>query len=353
MSRITSKKKKVAVGLSGGVDSAVSAFLLKKQEYEVTGVYFKCWNDISGCGLSGGKLAKEVADKLEIKFQELDFGDKFKDEVIQYFLNEYSGGKTPNPDIVCNEKVKFGAFYDWAIDHGYDYVATGHYVQTKNVRGETYLLKGRDKSKDQSYFLYKVPNERLSKVLFPVGSLTKNIVRSIAKANDISSANRPESFDVCFVGTSTLKKYLSKNIGTKEGEVLDLKGKVIGYHDGVWFFTIGQRKGFTIEKYVGEPMYVIGKNIKDNQLIVGPRDKCFRNKFSVSDISWTSYNPGKKFKCKVRIRHLGELYRCLVSEIEEGVYEVKSRKKIFGVASGQSAVFYQDKILVGGGVIQE
>ena len=342
MVRIIPKGKKVAVGLSGGVDSATAAFLLKEKGYDVTGVYFKCWEEDGECGVCGREAAEEVAKHLGIKFVGLDFGERFKKEIIDYFVDEYARGKTPNPDVVCNEKVKFGAFYDWAMENGFDFVATGHYVRIKNGK----LMRGKDRGKDQSYFLYRISHEKLSKILFPLGEMTKNSVRNIAKNNDTPAVKRPESVDICFVGKATLKEYLSRRIKPQKGNVLDENGNVVGEHDGVWFFTIGQRKGFRVSKYFGKPMYVIGKNVERNELVIGEEDKAYKKEFEVSDIKWTSYNPGDKFKCKVRIRNLGKLYPAKFSS-----GKVISQRKIFGVAPGQSAVFYKGDTVVGGGII--
>ncbi|MFH1648771.1 MAG: tRNA 2-thiouridine(34) synthase MnmA, partial [Patescibacteria group bacterium] len=216
MGKIISKNKKIAVGLSGGVDSATAAFLLKEKGFDVTGVYFKCWEEDGVCDICGRQSAEEVAKRLGIEFIDLDFSGRFKEEIVGYFVSEYSRGKTPNPDILCNEKVKFGAFYDWAMENGFDFVATGHYVRVKN----NMLLRGKDKSKDQSYFLYRIPNEKLSKILLPLGDFTKKKVRLIAKNNDIPAVNRPESVDICFVGKATLKSYLSKKIKPEKGNVV-------------------------------------------------------------------------------------------------------------------------------------
>jgi len=348
--KIISKNKKIAVGLSGGVDSATAAFLLKEKGFDVTGVYFKCWEEDGVCDICGRQSAEEVAKRLGIEFIDLDFSGRFKEEIVGYFVSEYSRGKTPNPDILCNEKVKFGAFYDWAMENGFDFVATGHYVRVKN----NMLLRGKDKSKDQSYFLYRIPNEKLSKILLPLGDFTKKKVRLIAKNNDIPAVNRPESVDICFVGKATLKSYLSKKIKPEKGNVVNEEGNIVGEHDGVWFFTIGQRKGFRVSKYFGKPMYVIGKNVERNELIIGEESKAYKKEFDVVDLRWTSYDPGDNFRCRVRIRNLGKLYPAKFSR-----GKVKSRRKIFGVAPGQSVVFYKHSffnpsgdMVIGGGIIQ-
>ncbi|HLD51366.1 MAG TPA: tRNA 2-thiouridine(34) synthase MnmA [Patescibacteria group bacterium] len=335
------KKAKVAVGLSGGVDSAVSAYLLKEQGYDITGVFLKCWEKEVGCDSDKDKIfAIRNAKHLGIKFEQLNFVEKYTSKVLDYFFEEYKAGRTPNPDVMCNKEIKFGLFYEWAMNNGFDFVATGHYARV--VDGN--LLKGIDDSKDQSYFLYLLDQEKLNRVLFPVGNLLKEKVRVIAKNASLPSADRPDSVGICFIGEIDVRKFLEDKLEKKEGNVLDISGAVVGRHDGVWFYTIGQRHGFEVDAYKGVPMYVIKKDAQSNELVVGPRDQALRDSFYVEDLHWITKGSPKQ----VRIRHLGDCYDC---ELVDNSL-VKLNKPIFGVAPGQSAVFYNDEVLLGGGVIQ-
>lgn len=366
------KAKKVAVGLSGGVDSSVAALLLKQQGFDVTGVYMKCWEvKEDGCAADEDKAyAVQTAIKLGIKFETLDYKKEYRKKVINYFYDEYSKGRTPNPDIVCNKEIKFGLFFDWAVENGFDYVATGHYARVKNEgvdgnkNGKAFLLKGVDPSKDQSYFLYSLTWEKLQKVLFPIGELKKSEVRKLAKNNKLPSAERPESMGICFIGEVNIREFLEKEIKHREGNVLDLNGNIIGTHDGAEFFTIGQRHGFKLNTYHGRPMYVVGKNTEKNELVVGTEKETLRKEFSVNELHWIGENPLEKsevFECEVRIRHLGELHKAKVragkstdeAPKKSGVMpEVSLSKPVFGVAPGQSCVFYLEDVVLGGGIIQ-
>lgn len=346
-------KKKVAVGLSGGVDSSVAALLLKKQGYDVTGVYIKCWGiKEDGCSADEDKAyALQTAIKLGIKFETLDFQKEYKKKVIDYFYDEYSKGRTPNPDIICNKEIKFGLFFDWAMGKGFDFVATGHYAR---VSVEYELLKGVDSSKDQSYFLYLLDKKHLQKTLFPVGGLKKTQVRKLAKENILPAAERPDSMGICFIGEVNIREFLEKRIEHKKGNVLDTSGNVIGSHDGVWFFTIGQRHGFKLTKYSGAPMYVVDKNSEKNELIVGKEKETYRKEFFVEEIHWVgkeTFGKAESFKCEVRIRHLGKLFEANVTGNSKKL-TVNLKKPAFGVAPGQSCVFYNGDNVLGGGVIQ-
>lgn len=281
------KKLKVAVGLSGGVDSSVAALLLKEQGYEVTGVYMKCWDvKEDGCAADEDKAyAVQTAIKLGIEYETLDFKKEYKKKVISYFYDEYKKGRTPNPDVMCNREIKFGIFYKWAMENGFDFVATGHYARVEEQGGEFKLLKGIDSSKDQSYFLYTLKSDILKHVLFPVGGLKKSEVRKLAKKNNLPSAQRPESMGICFIGEVNIRNFLEKEIKHLKGKVLDVAGNVIGEHDGAEFFTVGQRHGFKLEKYHGEPMYVVGKNTEKNELTVGTEKETMRKNFEVGEIS--------------------------------------------------------------------
>ncbi len=346
-------KSKIAVGLSGGVDSSVVAYLLKEQGHDVTGVFMQCWDaKADGCRADDDRAdAVAVAAKLGIKFVSLDFVKEYKERVIEYFYREYESGRTPNPDVMCNKEIKFGLFLDWAVKEGFDYVATGHYAQVKHVADEYKLLMGVDATKDQSYFLYLLGQEQLAKTLFPLGELRKDEVRQIAQQVGLHTFDKPDSVGICFIGEVDIKEFLKKRLIPRSGNVINTKGEVIGKHDGVVFYTIGQRHGFEITKYVGLPVYVIGKNAERNELLVGFAKEGDRASFTVDNVHWVGSTPKMPLACEVRIRHLGELYSCVVSEGDGGMLTVTLEEPIFGVASGQSAVFYDKKELLGGGII--
>jgi tRNA-specific 2-thiouridylase len=356
------QKKKVAVGLSGGVDSSVAALLLKKEGYDVTGVYIQCWDaKADGCAADEDKAyAVQTAGKLGIKFVHLDFKEHYKKKVIQYFYDEYKAGRTPNPDVLCNREIKFGLFFDWAMEEGFDFIATGHYARIRPSQGQTLgkshlyeLLMGKDKSKDQSYFLYLMTQKQLAKTLFPIGDLTKKEVRKIAEEEDLPSAKRPDSMGICFIGEVDTKEFLKKRLKEKNGKVLNTEGEVIGEHDGAWFYTIGQRHGFKVDKYFGKPLYVISKDVEKDELVVGFKEEVYSEEFEVTEIHWASGNPMEKGKleCLVRIRNLGKLIDAKVSGEDSNKLTVKLSERAFGVAPGQSAVFYKGNVVLGGGVI--
>lgn len=355
-------KQKVAVGLSGGVDSSVAALLLKEQGYEVVGVYMQCWDvKEEGCAADEDKAyAVQTAAKLSIKFEALDFREDYKKRVIDYFYDEYAKGRTPNPDVMCNKEIKFGIFFEWAMEKGFNYIATGHYARVQAISKSNpvfQLLKGVDEGKDQSYFLYRLGQEQLGKSLFPVGGYKKSEIRKLAGDAALPTYKRPESMGICFIGEVDIKKFLEQRIDHKPGNVLNTKGEVIGEHDGVWFLTIGQRHGFRVRNYYGVPLYVIGKNAEKNELIVGTYEEALCTEFEVEDVSWILQNPfdtadATEVGCEVRIRHLGKMYKATLCKTSATTLTVKLSQPIFGVASGQSAVFYSEDVVLGGGVIQ-
>lgn len=353
------QKKRIAVGISGGVDSSVAAATLLEQGYDVTGVFIEAYND-PGCRTDQDKKdALQVALKLGIQFQTLDVRAEYKKLVVQYFIDEYAAGRTPNPDIVCNREVKFGIFYDWAIKQGFDFVATGHYARI--VEGK--LQRPKDLSKDQTYWLWQVEGERLAHILFPLGDWMKSEVREKAKELGLPNAEKPDSMGVCMMGELNVREWLKEKLGEKPGEViwrrqeLGIRNQeiVIGRHAGVWFATIGQRGGWEINsKLIDQkskldltnlpPLYVIGKDKAQNQLIVGTREECMTAIFEIENLVWYE----AREKLWVRIRNLGELTK--VKEITDNV--VTLAESVFAVAPGQSAVFYDEEgRVVGGGVI--
>jgi len=350
------KSPKIAVGLSGGVDSAVSAYLLKKEGYDVAGVYMQCWEfKEDGCSAEEDRAdAVKVAAHLDIPFKHLNFINEYKSRVIENFYNEYQKGRTPNPDVLCNKEIKFGIFLDWALKNEFDYVATGHYAQIKKNDGSWDLLSAIDETKDQSYFLYLLNQVQLSHAIFPLGELRKTEVRKIAREIGLPNFDKPDSVGICFIGEVNMKEFLKNKIKTSPGQVIDVHGEVIGDHDGVQFYTVGQRHGFRVKKYHGLPMYVVGKNPEKNELIVGFAKDGVRKEFEVGSIYWHRNTNVESVKCLVRIRHLGEMYAATVKILpaEQSKVVVVLEDGVFGVAPGQSAVFYLNEVVLGGGVIQ-
>ncbi|MCA9307977.1 tRNA 2-thiouridine(34) synthase MnmA [candidate division WWE3 bacterium] len=343
------KQQKVAVGLSGGVDSSIAAYLLKEQGYDVVGVHMQCWdyNDAACTGEQDRADAVKIATQLNIPFLTLNFEKEYRENVISYFYNEYRSGRTPNPDVVCNREIKFGLFYDWAMSQGFDFIATGHYARVKHSPAQ--LFKGVDSSKDQSYFLYQVPLQKLEKVLFPLGEMYKEDVRKLATNIGLPTANKADSVGICFIGEVNIKDFLRAEIPFNFGPVTNISGEVIGEHDGIAFYTIGQRHGFRVSKYHGLPLYVIGKDASTNTLVVGYSEQGKCTNFSVQSTVWHS-NVVLPLECSVRIRHLGEVYSCTLSGTPSNV-NVELHKGIHGIAPGQSAVFYLDNLVMGGGII--
>ena len=363
--------KKVVVGLSGGVDSSVAAALLLAQGYEVHGVYLECYNE-PGCRTDQDKAdALKVAIKLGISFEVLDFRKEYKENVVEYFYREYGAGRTPNPDVMCNREIKFGIFYDWAMAQGYDFVATGHYVRIREVpqlHSDTvtlYLQRARDESKDQSYFLCQIPSDHLDHILFPLGEMLKTEVREKAHELGLSTASKPDSMGICFIGEVNVNKLLKDRLGEKDGEVIIKLSSnpvsqysSVGSHKGLWFHTIGERGGFEVDKSILKkldmhpekmgPLYVIGKNVDRNQLIVGSREETMRDWLEVMIHGRENLAPTGTEKLSLRIRNLGEL--APIFKIVGN--KIFLKEKIFGVAEGQSAVIYDENgVLVGSGII--
>jgi len=356
----TYNNTKVIIGLSGGVDSAVSAYLLKKQGYEVSAAYIQCWKE-PGCRADQDrKDALKVALILGIPFQVLDFSREYKEKVLQYFYQEYKAGRTPNPDILCNSVIKFGLFYDWAIKSGFDYISTGHYA--KIIDG--CLAVPKDKKKDQTYFLYQILPDRLKHVLFPLGDYLKSEVRKIARENKLTIAEKPDSMGICFVGDINVPQFLKQEFGIKKGEVQLSDGTVIGEHDGHWLFTIGKRgKWKRINKIQNTKfkndqlpkLYVIAIKPKENVVVVGERKQAERQEFNINNLILKDKN--SLSNVFVRIRNTGELLSAKITLLDKDIWQVRLTKPEFGVSPGQSAVIYKkvkgnEYIILGGGIIQ-
>lgn len=356
------QNKKIALGMSGGVDSSVCAVLLKEQGYDVTGVFLECWR-APGCRVEEDrKDALGVALQLEIPFLVLDFKQQYRDRVVEYFFAEYAKGRTPNPDVMCNKEIKFGLFYDWAMAKGFDAVATGHYARIGTLGdGETRtLLCGIDEKKDQSYFLYLLREEQLKHILFPIGDLKKTEVRKLADQYHLSVAKKPDSQGICFIGNINVHAFLKERLGENLGEVVNTHEQVIGEHRGLWFYTIGQRHGFTLKgkirsensawKHVIPPFYVVSKDVEHNRLIVGFGKETYTNSFSVENLHWILKEPTKKELC-VRIRHGGTLLPATVAIGHNNHWNIHLTDEVRGIAEGQSVVFYDEEVCLGGGVI--
>ena len=344
--------KKVFVGLSGGVDSSVAAALLVEQGYDVTGVYMKNWSkDLPGfpCPWKEDyQDAKRVAVKLGIKFELFDFEKEYFEKVVEYMLDGFKTGVTPNPDIMCNQEIKFKLFYDVAISKGADYIATGHYAQTNNGQ----LLKAVDENKDQTYFLYRISRDALEHTLFPIGHLTKPQVRKEAEKRKLITAYKKESMGICFVGKVGIKEFLTQYVETVPGPIIDTDKKTVGEHDGAIFYTIGQRHGLDVGG--GLPYYVIGKDMDTNTVYVS-RDisnkRLWLDEINLESVHWINFAPKDQQKTQVRARHRAKLVECSIGNFSKKKAIVRPVEPIRAITPGQSAVIYSENICLGGGII--
>ena len=393
--------KRVVVGLSGGVDSSVTAYLLKKQGYEVIGLFMKNWHDDSvtisnECPwLEDSNDAMIVADKLGIPFQVVDLSEQYKERIVDYMFNEYEKGRTPNPDVLCNREIKFDVFMDIALKLGADFVATGHYCRKseEELNGEMVykLLAGKDKNKDQSYFLCQLSQGQLAKALFPIGELTKPEVREIAKEADLITAEKKDSQGLCFIGKVRLPEFLQQKLQPKEGEIVQIPdnfdqytepvpnfenkeaelkylsrkfsyqkedGKVVGKHQGAHYFTKGQRKGLAVGG-TKEPLFVIETDVKENIIYTGEgknHSGLYRNTLFVSnaELHWIredlTLKTGESMIVEARIRYRQKLEKATLFKFESGLY-VKFENKQSAIQEGQFVAWYKDEELLGSGVI--
>ncbi len=349
------KKQLVYVGMSGGVDSSVTAALLKERGFDVRGIHIKMWSDESiPCQFKEDRRdALRVADKLGIPFETWDFTDEYRDEVINYMIREYAQGRTPNPDVMCNRKIKFGVFLQKVLERGGDYVATGHYVKREEKEGVPSLHIAADLNKDQSYFLWTLTQEQLKCSMFPLGEFTKPRVRELAQQFGLPTAEKPDSQGICFIGEIDLNNYLKRHIPEKPGRIVTTAGDDIGHHDGLAFYTIGQREGLGIGG--GIPYYVAKKDFASNTLIVakGPFDEqLFVSELSAADVHWIAGTaPVFPLKCKARIRYRQPLQDATVRKgLEDGITVVFDEPQR-AVTPGQSIVFYKDNEMLGGACI--
>ena len=351
---------KVIVGMSGGVDSSVAASVLIKKGYNVEGLFMKNWEEDSEfCSSQQDfKDALQVCDKLNITLHSANFAKEYWERVFKHFINEYKIGRTPNPDILCNTEIKFKEFLKYAIDIGADKIATGHYAQ-RQTDGDNYLLKmGRDRNKDQSYFLYGLNQEQISKAMFPIGDLDKTSVRNKAKELGFRNFKKKDSVGICFIGKRNMKEFLKDYIPPNPGDIITDKGKLVGKHDGLMYYTIGQRKGLGIgggfSKSDGA-WYVINKDIQNNELIVvqGLNNSALYHQYiEASGLHWIIDRIPPKDNLMARIRYRGKNHDCKILGICDDKISIKLKKSCFGIASGQSVVFYDGDICLGGAIIE-
>lgn len=347
--------------MSGGVDSSVSAYLLKEQGYQVEGLFMKNWNEDDGTEYCTAKDdfadAQAVADKIDIPLHHINFADAYWDNVFKHFLKEYSAGRTPNPDILCNREIKFKAFLDYALELGADYIATGHYCRTETRDGKAALLRGLDANKDQTYFLHAVSHKEFAKTLFPVGHIEKPKVRQIAEEQGLITHNKKDSTGICFIGERKFKNFLEQYLPAQEGDIVTLDKQIVGKHQGVFYYTYGQRQGLGIggvKNASEEPWYVIGKDVNNNQLIVaqGEHPALYSNQLTVKSVYWVASNPPTlPLHCTAKTRYRQTDSECEIIANGEG-YRVTFKDLQRAVTPGQSVVFYQNDVCLGGGVIE-
>jgi tRNA-specific 2-thiouridylase len=345
--------KTVYVGLSGGVDSSVSALLLKQQGFNVVGVYMKNWSqDLPGMPcpwMDDYQDAKRIAVQLGIDFKMYDFEKEYRHKVVDYMLEEFKAGRTPNPDIMCNQEVKFKLFLNAALEDGADFVATGHYAKTKD--GHLYMAV--DDNKDQTYFLCRVSKGALAKTIFPLGDLTKPQVRELAKKNNLITATKKESMGICFVGKVGIKEFLQQYIESRPGKIINQQSEEVGIHDGAIFYTIGQRHG--LEVGGGMPFYVVGKNMKKNEVYVTTDiqdEKLWSDSIKITSTHWINNEPKKDQKLQVRTRHRGKLISVKkVNKLSNLEWMIELEEEVRALTPGQSAVFYSGNECLGSGIL--
>lgn len=346
--------KTVVVGMSGGVDSSVSALLLKQQGYRVIGLFMKNWEEEDGQGVC--KASREYEDvvacceKIGIPYYSVNFVKEYWDGVFTHFLEECRKGRTPNPDILCNREIKFKALFDKALELGADYLATGHYCQTQ----DGLLLKGADPGKDQSYFLHAIQGNVLNQVLFPVGHMPKKEVRAIALAHNLSTAEKRDSTGICFIGKRDFKEFLSQYLPYTPGNFETPEGKIVGQHDGVAYYTIGQRKGLAIGG-PGDAWFVVGKDTARNAVIIAQGENhpaLYTHSLTACELTWISSPPPcLPYPCKAKTRYRQPDQPCVIESIENGVATVTFPDPQRAVTPQQSVVFYDGDICLGGGFI--
>ena len=354
--------KRVILGLSGGVDSAVAALLLKDEGYDVHALHMTNWEDDDGYCTAAADLqdARKVCEQLDIPLHHANFSKQYRDQVFEYFLDEYRKGRTPNPDVLCNREIKFGVFRDYAKRLGGDLLATGHYVRSGVVDGHGALFKGRDPNKDQSYFLHQVSAEALAETLFPLGELVKNEVREIARDRGLAIHDKKDSTGICFIGERPFREFLSTYLPANPGPMVTPDGEEVGEHQGLMYYTLGQRQGLHIGGIHDRPelpWYVVAKDLDGNALIVaqGEHELLFSDRLVATDETWIGATPDgleDGLLCHAKVRYRQADQACTVTRVPGGL-EVAFDERQKAVAPGQFCVFYDGERCLGGGTIDE
>ena len=357
--------KKVICGMSGGVDSSVSAFILQQQGYQVEGLFMKNWeedDDTDYCTAAADLAdAQAVCDKLGIKLHKINFAAEYWDNVFEHFLSEYKAGRTPNPDILCNKEIKFKAFLEYAAeDLGANYIATGHYVRRRGSDNQAELLRGLDANKDQSYFLYTLSSKQVGQSLFPVGDIEKPIVRAIAEDLGLITAKKKDSTGICFIGERKFKDFLARYLPAQPGNIRTVEGDIIGRHDGLMYHTLGQRKGLGIGGVKGageEAWYVVEKDLVNNELIVAQghdHSALLSTGLIAQQLHWVDRQPIREpLRCTVKTRYRQTDVPCTIEPIDDESIKVIFDEPQIAVTPGQSAVFYLNEVCLGGGIIEQ
>jgi tRNA-specific 2-thiouridylase len=351
---------KVVVAMSGGVDSSVAAALLKQQGYEVIGMMLRLWSEPGKeesnrcCTPDSMAQARRVAAKLDIPFYVVDAKDVFRETVVQYFLDGYARGETPNPCLLCNRQIRWTFLLDHALALGADFMATGHYVRRQEAEGgRIKLLRAVDPLKDQSYVLHVLTQEKLRHALFPIGDYPKTEIRKIAESFGLPTASRPDSQDLCFLAGDDYRNFLQRNAAEmlRPGEIVTREGRVVGHHNGLPNYTIGQRKGLGLASPV--PLYVLGKNAVDNTVVVGTADELGSSELTARDVNWLGGDvPSAPFRAEVKIRYSARPAWAWVTPLNDGQAQVQFEAPVRDVTAGQAAVFYVEGEVLGGGIIQ-
>ena len=352
---------RVVVGMSGGVDSSVAALLMKRAGHEVIGVFMKNWEEKDENGVCTSERdwadVRSVCEALDIPYYSVNFAKQYYERVFEHFLSEYRKGRTPNPDVLCNREIKFNVFLDFAERLGAEKLVTGHFANIDRVDGEYRLLRAKDENKDQTYFLYMLGQRALSKALFPVGNLTKAEIRDIAREAGLPVSEKKDSTGVCFIGERNFKQFLSGFLPAQPGDMVTPEGKVVGRHDGLMYYTLGQRRGLGIGGGGnGQRWFVLGKDLEHNQLIVsqGEDDALFSRSATGSELTWLAERPpvaeGEPLDCQVRLRHRQPLQDCRLT-LWGGKAHMAFATPQRAVTPGQSAVFYQGQVCLGGAIV--